>query len=167
MATGNAMFPYWLGNYPQPLPYGCFTSSSDQEVSGANVTLKLTYDTTETASQTYYVGSKIYVQATGIYRVLFTIQTDTSSGGQQSVLVWFVKNGVNVPRSASTYTIQNNGANIAACETILPLLSGDYIEIAMQSPDANMTAEFTAAGGVAPNDYPAVPSIITTIQKIA
>ena len=160
-------YPYWLGQNPQPLPYGSFSSLANQPVSGANITTVLTYTNTESASQTYYSGGKIYVQATGIYRILYTVQFDTTSGVAQSVKVWYRKNGTNIDNSTSIFTIANNAENIAACEIIVSLLYGDYIEIVCQSADAGMTASYTAAGGVAPNNYPAIPSIITDIQKIA
>ena len=160
-------YPFWLGSNPQPLPYGSFSSTQDQTVTGANTTTVLTYNTTDYASQTYYSGGKIYVQATGTYRILFTIQCDTTSGGQQSVTIWFRHNGVNIANSASRFTIQNNGENIPVCEIFHQMLAGDYVEVVFQSADANMRADYTAAGGVAPNDYPATPSIITVIQKIA
>ena len=160
-------YPYWLGNNPQPLPYGSFSSTQSQTVTGANVTTALTYNNTESASQTYVSGSKIYVQATGVYRILFSVQFDTTSGGSQVVAVWFRYNGVNVANSNSRFTIANNAENVATCEIILSMLAGDYVEVVCQSTDANMTASYLAAGGVAPNDYPAVPSIITNIQKIA
>lgn len=165
--TGQASFPYWLGNYPQPMAYGSFSRNSDKTVTGANVATPIEYDTTETASQTYYSGSRIYVQATGTYRIFYTIQTDTSSGGQQTVTIFFRQNGVDVPRSGSLFTIQNNGENIAACEIMLPLLAGDYIEVVMLSADANMTANYLAGGGIAPNTFPAIPAIITTLNRIA
>ena len=166
--TGSGIgYPYWLGQNPQPLPYGSFSSTQSQTVAGVNTTTVLTYNNTEAASQTYSSGGKIYVQASGVYRILYTVQFDTSSGGAQSVIVWFRKNGVNIDRSASVFTIANNAENIAACEIIVSLLYGDYIEIVCQSGDANMTAAYMAAGGVAPNNYPAIPSIITDIQKIA
>lgn len=160
-------YPYWLGNNPQPFPYGSFTSTQNQKVTGANVTTVLTYNTTETASQTYYVGSRIYVQSIGIYRILFTVQCDTTSGGSQTVRIWLRKNGVNVDRTTSFFTIANNAENVAACEFMIPLLSGDYVEIVFQSSDANMQATTFAAGGTPPNNYPVTPSIITNINKIA
>lgn len=165
--SSSQLYPYWLGQNPQPLPYGAFCSLADQQVSGANTTTVLTYTTTEGASQTYINGGKIYVQASGVYRILFTIQVDTPSGGSRTVRIWFRKNGVNIDNSNSTFTIANNAQNIAACEIIVSLLAGDYVEVVFQSSDANMRAEYTAAGGVAPNNYPAIPSIITNIQKIA
>lgn len=166
--TGSGIgYPYWLGQNPQPLPYGSFTSLANQTITGANVTTALTYSSTEAASQTYYSGSKIYVQASGVYRVLFTVQFDTTSGGSQFVKVWLRKNGVNIANTNSTFSIANNAENVAACEIISSLLAGDYVEVVFQSTDAGMTASYTAAGGVAPNNYPAIPSVITNIQKIA
>ena len=160
-------YPYWLGNNPQPLPYGSFSRNDDQVVTGANVSTALIYDTLLASSQTYYSGSKVYVQATGVYRILYTIQVDTTSGGQQALAVYVRLNGVDVPDSCSFFTLQNNAENIAASEILLPMLAGDYIEIIMRSSDANMTASYIPAGGVAPNTYPASPAIITNIQKIA
>lgn len=160
-------YPYWLGQNPQPLPYGSFSSTQSQTVTGANVTTVLTYNNTEAASQTYFSGSKIYVQATGVYRLLYTVEFDTTSGGAQNVKVWLQKNGTNISNTGSTFSIANNAENIAACECIFSMLAGDYVEVVCQSADAGMTASYTAAGGVAPNNYPAIPSIITDIQKIA
>lgn len=165
--SGSQLYPYWLGQNPQPQPYGSFSSSQIQTVAGANTTTIITYDTTEGASQTYYSGGKVYVQATGVYRILYTIQCDTTSGGSQRVIIWLRQNGVNVARTTSQFTIANNGENLAVCEYIISLLAGDYIEIAFQSPDAGMRADAIVAGGVAPNNYPATPSIILDINKIA
>jgi len=162
-----SLYPYWLGQNPQPLPYGSFSSTANQTVSGANVTTVLTYNTTEGSSQTYFSGGKIYVQATGIYRITYSIQADTSSGGSQSVRVWLRQNGTNVNRTGSFFSIANNGENVAFCEFIISLIAGDYIEIVFQSSDANMTASAISAGGTAPNNYPVTPSIITNINKIA
>ena len=166
--TGSGIgYPYWLGQNPQPLPYGSFSSLANQPSAGANTTTVLTYTNTEAASQTYSSGGKIYVQASGVYRVLYTVQFDTTSGGAHTVKVWVRKNGTNIANTASVFSIANNAENIAACEVIVSLLYGDYVEVVFQSSDAGMTASYTAAGGVAPNAYPAVPSIITDIQKIA
>lgn len=169
MSSGYLLNPYWLGQNPQPLPYGCFLSTQDQIVSAANTTTVLTYNVTDVASQTYTLDTtgKIYVQATGVYRCLFTIQCDTTSGGARFVTIWFRKNGTNIANSASTFSIANNAENLAVCEIFQSLLAGDYLEVVFQSADANMRAEYAAASGVAPNAIPAIPSIITVIQKIA
>ena len=131
------------------------------------MTTIMTYNTTDVASQIYYSGSRLYVQATGVYRVLSSVQFDTTSGGQNRVTYWYRKNGTNIANTASTFTIQNNGENVGTVEIFVSLLSGDYIELVMQSADANMTAQYFPASGSAPNAIPAIPSIITVIQKIA
>ena len=160
-------YPYWLGNNPQPQPYGSFLSTQDQTVTGANTTTILTYNTTVASSQTYSSGGRIYVQATGLYIVQFTIQCDTSSGGSQVVRIWFRKNGALIANTSAFFTIANNAENIATSQSYVFLLAGDYIEVVFQSPDANMTAETIPAGGIPPNNYPVSPSIITNIIKIA
>lgn len=131
------------------------------------MTTIMTYNNTDVASQTYFSGSRIYVQAIGVYRVLSSVQFDTTSGGSQRVTYWYRKNGTNIDNTASTFTIANNGENVGTVEIMVPLLAGDYIELVMQSSDAGMTAAYSAPSGVAPNNIPAIPSIITVIQKIA
>lgn len=161
------LYPYWLGQNPQPLPYGSFSSSQTQIVTGANITTSISYTNVEAASQTDISGSQIYVRAIGVYRLVYSIQLDTTTGGSQPVFIWIQKNGVNVPRSATEFRITNQEQICAVTEIILPLLTGDYVEVVFQSSDANMRALAISAGGVAPNNYPAIPSIITNIQKIA
>lgn len=163
----SQLYPYWLGQNPQPQPYGSFSSTQSQTVSGANVTTVMNYNQTDMASQIYFSGSRIYVQASGVYRVLSSVQFDTASGGSQRVTYWYRKNGVNIANTASTFTIANNGENVGTVEIFVSLLAGDYVELVMQSSDANMTAAYFAPSGSAPNNIPAIPGIITVIQKIA
>ena len=165
--AGIQLFPYWLGQYPPPLPYGSFSSTQNQTVSGANTTTVMTYNTADYSSQITFSGSRITPQSTGVYRVLSSVQFDTTSGGARSVTYWYRKNGTNIDNTASTFTISNNGENVGTVEILVALNAGDYIELVMQSPDANMTASYTAPSGVAPNNIPAIPSIITVIQKLA
>lgn len=159
--------PYWLGQFPPIDPYGSFTSLANQKVAGANIATPLTYTTTELASNIYYTGSKVYVQDSGVFRVLFTIQMSTISGGINSLNIWLRRNGVNVKNTNSFYSLSNNAFSLAVCELLVELQSGDYIEIVFQSADANMTASYVAAAGTPPNNYPDTPSIILNINKIA
>lgn len=163
----SQLYPYWLGQNPQPLPYGSFSSTQDQKVSGANTTTVMTYNTADYASQITFSGSRITPQSSGVYRVLSSVQFDTSSGGTNKVTYWYRKNGVNIANTASTFTIANNGENVGTVEILVSLLAGDYVELVMQSSDANMTAAYFAPSGSAPNAIPAIPSIITVIQKLA
>jgi len=160
-------YPYWLGQNPQPQPYGSFSSTQAQTVTGSGVTTVLTYNNTDLASQIYSIGSRIYVQASGIYRVLSSVQFDTTSGGTRQVTYWYRKNGTNIANTASTFTIANNGENVGTVEIAVSLLAGDYVELVFQSADAGMTAAYFPPSGSAPNAIPAIPSIITVIQKIA
>lgn len=161
-------YPFWLGQNPQPNPYGSFSSTQTQTVTGVGVTTVLTYNTTDIASQIYNTGGKIYVQASGIYRLLYSVQLDTNTGGPNNVAyIWVRKNGVNVANTTTIFIITNTEELAATCETILYLSFGDYVEVVFQSQDAGMKAIAISAGGVAPNNYPAIPSIITNIQKIA
>lgn len=127
----------------------------------------MTYNTADYASQITFSGSRITPQSSGVYRVLSSVQFDTSSGGTNKVTYWYRKNGVNIANTASTFTIANNGENVGTVEILVSLLAGDYVELVMQSSDANMTAAYFAPSGSAPNAIPAIPSIITVIQKLA
>ena len=149
-----------------PYPYGSFTANFSQVLGTANISRSTILDTTETNNGIYLVGAsttRVAVSTSGVYRWLASPQFDTTSGGQQTVSFWFQKNGTVVPRSASRYTIQNNGEAFSSVEIILPMNAQDYIETCFTSTDSNMNLAYYPASGV----IPAVPSIILNGQKVA
>jgi hypothetical protein len=157
-------------NY-QSVPYvwGSFSSTAPQAVSGVNTTTFASYDTQDvTPLNCSYSGSDITV---GVACSKIRIQSSlivTSGANNTTFLFWLVKNGTNVANSASTVIIKDNGdQTLQVCEWYDSCAANDIYKIAYQADDATASLVAVAAGGTAPNNYPATPSIITTVIAFA
>ena len=110
-------------------------------------------------------NSQITVSNQGVYNIQFSAQVDRISGtGNDTINIWFKKNGVNIDDSNSIITVSGAAAakDIPAWNYMLQLNAGDYIEIFWYSNDTNMRLiTFNASGSI-----PAVPSVIVTVQQV-
>jgi hypothetical protein len=108
--------------------------------------------------------SKIYIADSGVYNFQFSAQLDKTGGSKSLVYIWPRVNGVNVPNSATKIII--NGPNdevVPAWNFLLPLVGGNYFELAWQSSDTNVVILQEAASG----NVPEIPSIILTVEWIS
>jgi hypothetical protein len=159
------IYPKYIPPFPQTVAYGSFSSTVSQTVLGSNTPTPITYNTTEIANLTNFVGSKIFVQSTGIYRFAWSIQLDKSGGGNSPCEIYIAVNGTPVPRSSGQVVVAGqSGETFPYCDYILSLTAGQYIEVFFNSSDATMTAtRFPEVIG----RFPEIPSIISNIQQIA
>ena len=149
--------------------YGAWSDSTDQTGNIAAGTA-MTYNTQDvTDTVTLVDNSKITVPNTGIYDLQFSSQFRNTDNSQHEVVVWFKVNGSNLSNSATRVTVPaRKSANIygylvAAWNIFLDMNSGDYVEIFWQPSSALVTMEHDSAGAT----YPAIPSVIVTIQQVA
>ena len=111
-------------------------------------------------------STQITFAAAGAYMLSPSIQFANSAATDYTVTVWFRKNGVNIPDSASVVAIPKvaDGGlhffNITFFETVT---AGQYIEIMFLVQNTAVTIDYIAAGAVAP----ANPSIIVPVLRIA
>ena len=147
-----------------PIQYfGSWYSSTSQTVVGANTQTPITYNSQGVNVGGFtYAGSTITVPVGGTYEILTSIQFNTTSGSQNTVDFWFLKNGTALPWSASRTTVANNAQNLGTCSVYDTAVAGDKYAINFQSTDANMSAgAFPATGNI-----PGIPSIITNIRRL-
>lgn len=149
--------------------YGSFISSVTQTNTGPAATRLMYFDVAPVASSGVTLASngtdlsRMTVANTGVYNVMFSAQILTSSGGSQSAFIWLRINGSNVASSNFEFSIAKNNANlVAAWSWMVPMTAGQYVEIAWESADANLTLAHTAS----PTYGPAIPSIIATISAV-
>lgn len=144
------------------LAYGQWQNNSN--LTGIlNTSQSFQYDTTDLTYKTYLVPpSKIYVEESGVYNIQFSAQLDEPGGGAASVYIWFKKNGVNIPESATAIDLANKGKQVAAWNFLTYLNGGDYLELVWQSDNINTQIISAPATG----NIPAIPSIITTITQV-
>lgn len=129
----------------------------------ANVSHSFQYDTTDLVYKTYLVPpGKLYVEESGVYNIQFSAQLDEPAGGSATIYIWFKKNGVNIPESATAVDLTNKGKLAAAWNFMTYLNEGDYVELMWQSDNPNTQIVSAPPAG----NIPAIPSIITTITQV-
>ena len=149
--------------------YGAWSDATDQTGSTTAGTA-MTFDTQDvTDTVTLVDNSKITVPNTGIYDLQFSSQFRNTDNSQHEVVVWFKVNGTDVPNSATRVTVPARkssniyGYMVTAWNIFLNMNSNDYVEIYWQPSSLLITMEHDSAGAT----YPAIPSVIATIQQVA
>jgi hypothetical protein len=107
-------------------------------------------------------GSNFEVQYSGTYNIQFSVQLDQTSGAGHHIFIWFRKNGVDIPWSASEVAIQGSLAeSIPSWNFIVDMNAGDYINIMYSVEDTSVYLKAVPA-----NTIPGIPSVIITMWKL-
>ncbi len=103
------------------------------------------------------------VQYAGKYNLQFSVQLDQSSGAGHHIFIWFRKNGVDIPYSASEVAIQGTVAEtIPSWNFIFDLQAGDYVNVMYSVTDAGVQLKSVAPA----SPVPAIPSVIITMWRL-
>ena len=150
--------------------YGGFSSSVNQTGSITAGTA-MTFNSTDIADGVTLVsGSRLTVPVNGTYNIQFSAQLENVENTQELVTIWFRVNGVDVPKSATQITIPARksasiyGYGVAAWNIFLDLTAGQYVEIMWLPTIATMTLQALPAGTTPA--YPAIPSVIATVNQV-
>jgi hypothetical protein len=147
------------------LHYGAFSDTTTQTIVSINTAYAMTFDTTD-ASNGVSIGSptsRLVVDEQGVYNVQFSAQLDKLSGGAADVYIWLRKNGINVPNTATTVTLQGTAARqVAAWNFVIQLEPTNYVELMWAADDADVVIFAASATSV----YPAIPSVICTVTQV-
>jgi hypothetical protein len=129
----------------------------------ANTPTKMFCDTTSFENGiTKKLGSNFEVSNAGRYNLQFSVQLDQSSGAGHHIFIWFRKNGVDIPYSASEVAIQGSLAeSIPSWNFIFELEAGDYVNVMYSVTDSDVYLK-----AVAPGTIPGIPSVIITMWKL-
>jgi hypothetical protein len=149
--------------------YGEFTKTgASTSPSGANTSNVITWDNTEIANGISIVSnSQLTVVDSGLYQFDVTLQLQSNSGVDKDVLFWFKKNGTNIANTTRIVTVTTNLAYTPiSLSEFFSLDAGDYIELWWQADSTNVALVTVAAGGAAPNNYPAAPAGIVAVNQI-
>ena len=155
--------------FSRPLAYGSFSSTQIQQINPAfpaTAVLTAVYDTldiTPTEMACSVPSGDIVVGSAGVYKVLASAQCDKTSGGSGELDMWVAVDGTPVPNSATKIQINQNQEGVMTVEWLLELNGGDAISVQLGSPNGGM--QLLAVPASAPT--PAIPSIITTVVRIA
>ena len=107
--------------------------------------------------------SNFEVQYKGKYNLQFSVQLDQSSGAGHHIYIWFRKNGVDEPWSASEVAIQGSTAEaIPSWNFIFDLAAGDYVNVMYSVTDTGVVLKAVSAA----SPVPAIPSVIMTMWRL-
>jgi hypothetical protein len=116
-------------------------------------------------------GSRITVGYSGLYNLQFSAQLENQDNAQHNVSIWFSKNGNNIAKSNSEFTVPSRktsvifGNIIAALNFYLELAKDDYVELKW-SATSTLIVMPNVAAQTSPT-RPATPSVIATIQYLS
>lgn len=102
----------------------------------------------------------------GFFNLQFSSQLFRIAGGSvQSINIWFAINGLQIPDSNTKITMANNNHYlVASWNYFAKLNANDKIQIMYSVTDANLVLQYAPENLTVP--YPAIPSVIKTINKI-
>lgn len=142
--------------------YGQFLDTTTQTAAAINTAYSVAFNTTDISSGVYLSGTQVKVADSGVYNFQISVQLDKTSGGVGRFYIWFAKNGVNIPSSASTIRVQGNDAEVfSALNLFVPMADTDFVELKWAVDDTSV--EMVAFAAASP--VPAIPSIILTVSN--
>ena len=149
----------------EPL-YASFLSSTTQ---GATITNPVAITYSERTIGTIdisgnYPNSQIKIPITGVYRVLFSAQCD-SSNNVHWIEIFPVINGTSVPKSNTRAKLPANTEICLVVEYILSFTANDILQLYMIADNTNSRLLAITRGSGTPA-VPDIPSIIVNINRI-
>lgn len=151
--------------------YGAFSSSADQTGNVSDGVAMTFTDTDVADGVTLESSSHLKVPATGVYNLQFSAQLKNTDNAQQDATIWFRIDGVDVLSSATQITVPARksagifGYAVASWNIFLEMNANQYAEIMWVPTSTTVTVEALPAS-VSPA-YPAIPSVIATMQQVA
>ena len=158
------------GSPSAPNIYGEFYDTTTQ-TTATNVPKAMRYNTNGVANGVSVINDGlgfptiIKTNTVGVYNIQFSAQLSRTSGGQaKQVIIWLRKNGTNIPNTSTIITMQaNDDYIVAAWNFFVALLPADELQLMWAQTD-NIEILYQAENLLIP--YPAVPSVILTVNKI-
>jgi hypothetical protein len=146
--------------------YGSFLSSTTQNATTTNP-VAITYSERTIGTINVngsFPNSEIVIPTTGIFRVLFSAQCDSSSGTHY-LEIFPVVNGTSVSKSNTRIRLNAASEACLVVEYILSFNANDKLQLFMIGSNTNARLLAITGGGGTPV-VPDVPSIIMNVTRI-
>lgn len=152
--------------------YGVFSDSTDQPLT-ANVPLTVQMNTVELAGGVTVANDPISLRPTritapisGIYSMDVSPQILHTGGGTVIITFWARIDGVNVPRTGTSFEMGNNNNRTAPFLQIeVALNAGQYFEWVFMTTGTNTSLEHFPEV-IGPPAVPAIPSVIVNAKRL-
>jgi hypothetical protein len=153
-------------------PNGCFTSTATQTAVSTTTAYDITFNNTEAADDISLVGGyQIVTAKAGRYNFQFSIQCANLDNATESIDVWFLHNGLNLPRSNTRIGMaaRKNPATpfyaVGTVNTFIDMAAGD--NVSLQWHTTNTLAFIQADPAAVSPTRPAIPSVIFTATFVS
>ena len=149
--------------------YGSFLSDTNQTATTVNP-VAITYSertigSINTSGGTY-PNSVILIPTTGVYKVLFSAQCDTT-GSAAALDIFPVVNGTSVPDSNTRIRLSVGVESCLTVEYFLSFNANDTLQFYMVRTGTGTARILAVTVGTGTPTIPDIPSIIITIMRIA
>lgn len=146
------------------LRYGDFYSAAVQVAPAPNQDVRLAITDKLIASGFTLSGNTIIALDSGLYKFHCRVQLTSSSSSTKSIILWYKKNGVNIPYSSVRQSIsENNGYVTISNFQVISMDANDNVSVHFTVTDTTLTVDSPAIFDGAPN----IPSIQLAITEAA
>jgi len=148
--------------------YGAFFDNTNQPVAVVLTPQVITINSTTLNNNVFLsAGSRINFPTAGVFNIQFSLQITNDDTQIQDAIVWFRKNGTDIPNSASIISVPNKhggtkGHLILSLNLIENYVANDYVELFWAGTSIDLSLETIPVGPF----YPLVPSVIITATKV-
>jgi hypothetical protein len=154
------------GQFAQTASFISVYDTTDQTLDGSLTASVFEFNNVDfSRGITLVSSSRFTVSQPGAYNLAFSAQLDKTTGTKHDAWIWLRKNGSDVSQSNTQVTMGGGSSDkaVAAWNFFLTGSAGDYWEVAWT---ADSTQVYLNAANAAPGVYPAVPSIIATVNSM-
>lgn len=159
--------------YATALYYGSFYDTTTQTAAAANTAYAVKLNSTvSTATSGFSIltdglGDKTIIKAAnaGVYNIQFSAQLRRGSGGtSETVDFWLKKNGVNVPYTNTSVSVQANaGLLVAAWNFFIQMDAGAEAQLMWATTTTAIDMPYAPSSVI----HPETPSVILTVNKVS
>lgn len=149
------------------LYYADFFDTTDQAAPSSNFPTPVKLNQTTISSGIHIDTndtSKVIVTRPGLYNFMFSLQITSSASSRSNIWIWYRKNGLDVPHSASNLTIESNGAKLVpGWNFVVSMNAGDFFQLFWATDNHT---KVTLDAPAATSFCPAIPSVILNVSQI-
>lgn len=153
-------------------PNGAFSSSASQTAASTTTAYDITFTDTDASDDVTLVsGYQVTTAKAGRYNFQYSIQCANLANSTESIDVWFLYNGANIPRSNTRIGMaaRKNPATpfyaVGTVNLLVDMAVGDHVSL--QWNTTNISAFIQAEPVATSPTRPAIPSVIFTATFVS
>jgi hypothetical protein len=153
-------------------PFGEFSNNTDQTAPSTGTSAVVEWDTTDKSSGVYLSDdTRVNVRNAGTYSVQYSLQLSNLSNAGEYADIWLRKTGTDVANTGKRYFLPPRKSAsepshvVAAYETLITCVAGDYLEVAGSVSSVDVTLEHFAADVGVPR--PAIPAASIVVKLVS